>query len=34
MSIAIINYPPYPEGNFKNPSANPYTYVNAADWSW
>ena len=34
MSIAIMNYPPYLEGNFKNPSANPYTYVNAADWSW
>jgi hypothetical protein len=34
MSIAIINYPPYPEGSFKNPLANPYTYVNAADWTW
>ena len=34
MTIAVINYPPYPEGSFVNPGANPYTYVNTADWTW
>ena len=34
MTIAVINYPPYPEGSFINPGANPYTYVNTADWTW
>jgi len=34
MTIAIINYPPYPEGSFYNNGAEPYVYVNAADWTW
>jgi len=34
MTIAVINYPPYPEGSFLNPGANPYVYVNTADWTW
>ena len=34
MTIAIINYPPYPEGSFYNPDTKPYVYVNAADWTW
>ncbi len=34
MTIAIINYPPYPEGSFQNIDAKPYVYVNAADWTW
>ncbi len=35
MTIAIINYPPYPEGSFFNGAGTlPYVYVNAADWTW
>ena len=35
MTIAIINYPPYPEGSFYNGAGTlPYVYVNAADWTW
>jgi glycogen debranching enzyme len=35
MTIAIINYPPYPEGSFHNDAGTkPYVYVNAADWTW
>lgn len=35
MTIAIINYPPYPEGSFYNePGTKPFVYVNAADWTW
>lgn len=34
MTVAIINYPPYPEGSFYNNGAEPYVYVNAADWTW
>ena len=35
MTIAIINYPPYPEGSFYNEAGTkPYVYVNAADWTW
>jgi len=34
MTIAIINYPPYPAGSFYNNGAEPYVYVNAADWTW
>jgi hypothetical protein len=34
MTFAVINYPPYPAGSFQNPDAQPYTYVNAADWTW
>ena len=34
MTVAIINYPPYPLGSFYNNGAEPYTYVNAADWTW
>ncbi|MDB4581615.1 hypothetical protein N9164_00545 [Draconibacterium sp.] len=35
MTIAIINYPPYPEGSFFNEGGTkPYVYVNAADWTW
>lgn len=33
-TISIVNYPPYPEGSFKNPSLRPYTYQNAGDWTW
>lgn len=34
MTIAITNYPPYPEGSFKNKMVRPYIYVNSADWTW
>ncbi|MBJ6367472.1 GH36-type glycosyl hydrolase domain-containing protein [Snuella sedimenti] len=34
MTIAVINWPPYPEGSFANPMAQPFLYVNAADWTW
>ena len=34
MTIAIINYPPYPEGCFYNPDTKPYVYVNVGDWTW
>lgn len=35
MTIAIINYPPYPDGSFHNGAGTkPYVYVNAADWTW
>jgi len=35
MTIAVINYPPYPDGSFYNePGTKPYVYVNAADWTW
>jgi glycogen debranching enzyme len=35
MTIAIINYPPYPDGSFYNEGGTkPYVYVNAADWTW
>ena len=35
MTIAIINYPPYPDGSFWNePGTKPFVYVNAADWTW
>ena len=33
-TIGLINYPPYPSGFFKNPSAQPYIYVNCDDWTW
>jgi len=34
MTIAVINYPPYPQGSFMNPGVDPYIYVNTADWTW
>ena len=34
MTIGVINYPPYPLGSFINPGADPYVYVNTADWTW
>ena len=34
MTIGVINYPPYPLGSFINPGADPYIYVNTADWTW
>jgi hypothetical protein len=34
MTVAIINYPPYPAGSFYNNGAEPYVYVNSADWTW
>ena len=34
MTIAVLNYPPYPEGSFVNPGANPYIYINTTDWTW
>lgn len=34
MTIAVINYPPYPKGSFLNPGVDPYVYVNTADWTW
>ena len=33
-TIGLINYPPYPTGFFKNPSAQPNIYVNGTDWTW
>lgn len=34
MTLAVINYPPYPKGSFLNPGVDPYVYVNTADWTW
>ncbi|XCF05972.1 hypothetical protein ABI125_14790 [Tamlana crocina] len=34
MTVAIINYPPYPYKSFANKDTKPYIYVNAADWTW
>ncbi|TWO34674.1 hypothetical protein E1J38_002115 [Seonamhaeicola sediminis] len=34
MTVAVINYPPYPKGSFINPGVDPYVYVNTADWTW
>ena len=34
MTVAVINYPPYPESSFINGGAKPYVYINAADWTW
>ncbi|WP_203256905.1 glucosidase family protein [Hyunsoonleella ulvae] len=34
MTVAVINYPPYPKGSFLNPGVDPYVYVNSADWTW
>lgn len=34
MTIAVINYPPYPKGSFINGGVDPYIYVNAVDWTW
>lgn len=34
MTIAVINYPPYPKGSFLNPGVDPYIYVNTTDWTW
>lgn len=34
MTIAVINYPPYPKGSFINGGVDPYIYVNTADWTW
>ena len=33
-SIGLTVYPPYPQGFFKNPSMQPYSYQNGGDWSW
>jgi hypothetical protein len=35
MTIAVINWPPYPLGSFyKGEGTIPYKYVNSADWTW
>ena len=35
MTIAIINWPPYPFGSFYEGAGTiPYNYVNSADWTW
>ena len=35
MTIAIINWPPYPLGSFYEGAGTiPYNYVNSADWTW
>ncbi|RED47505.1 GH36-type glycosyl hydrolase domain-containing protein [Seonamhaeicola aphaedonensis] len=35
MTIAVINWPPYPLGSFyKGAGTVPYNYVNCADWTW
>jgi len=33
-SIGLTMYPPYPEGFFKNPVMQPYSYQNGGDWTW
>ena len=34
QTIGITQYPPYPEGFFKNEIMGPYQYQNGGDWTW
>lgn len=34
QTIGITQYPPYPEGCFKNEMMGPYQYQNGGDWTW
>lgn len=34
QTIGITQYPPYPEGFFKNEGMRPYQYQNGGDWTW
>lgn len=33
-SLGLTVYPPYPQGFFKNPYLEPYSYQNGGDWTW
>ncbi len=33
-TLGIVNFPPYPEGFFKNNQLRPYHYQNGGDWTW